>query len=561
MSASILFTTVCRPFDLALNEFEATDQMAFRLTRDQGLFVMYEHTHVSALHLIAQNLSLPSIVLEYPTFDQLEVELKKQYDYVAISFKICNIDKLAEMCDVIRKVSPHTKIVIGGYGTICTPLLLEEECWRNRVDAICQLEGISFMKDLLKEPKNKTIHCQLPKIGSTLPWLNPRPIGTIGIILSGLGCVYQCPFCTTSAYTKGKYEEVMTAEQIYQAMRGYWSNTPFTNSATLYDENFLDHKQKTTELGQLLNRDTEFGLKKFNYFAFGSLSAISKFEPEELLLYGLDTLWVGVESKKSPLTKTKGLLPEDAFPQLHSMGIKTVGSWIIGEDFQTPENIEEDGEFFISLDATFQQLSILTVAPPLKLWKDMKSQGRIPDNVSWKDYHLYGNTFVPKYLTFDQMTTHLDKMYKKIYEENGPAMLKVLEVNLNGYEYCVTSKNKLLKEEKSQFFKNRCDSYFPLLKAGIAHAPTEKVKRRLEDLDKRYQECFGQRSKTQMIIEDQILKKADEAIKSGLDRLKTYRKEPFRRYIYPEMKKRTGRKPYIVEYPEFAKAYSPKSNK
>ena len=98
MNARILFTTVCRPFDLALNEFEATDQMAFRLTRDQGLFVMYEHTHLSALHLMAQNLSMASVLLEYPTFEQLESELEKGYDYVAISFKVCNIEKLAEMC-------------------------------------------------------------------------------------------------------------------------------------------------------------------------------------------------------------------------------------------------------------------------------------------------------------------------------------------------------------------------------------------------------------------------------------------------------------------------------
>ena len=553
MKAKVLFTTVCRPFDLSINEFEATDQMAFRLTRDQGLFVMYEHTHVSALHLLAQNLTQSSRLLEYPTFEQLEAELKNGYETVAISFKVCNIDKLAEMCDLIRKTSPHTKIVIGGYGVICTPQLLEEELWRKRVDAICDLEGVSFMKELLNEPQNGSIRCQLPKIGSTLPWLNPRPLGTIGIILSGLGCTFQCPFCTTSAYTKGKYVEVMTAEQIYQAMRAYWGKTAFTNSVTLYDENFLDHKEKVTELGLLLSNDKEYGLKKFNYFAFGSLSAISRFEPEELLLYGLDTLWVGVESNKSPLAKTNGLKPEDAFEQLHSMGIKTVGSWIIGEDFQTPENIEEDGDFFISLDATFQQLSILTVAPTLKLWEDLKSQGRIPEDVRWKDYHLYGKTYVPKHLSFDQMYFQLDRMYKKIYHENGPGMLKVLEVNLNGYEYCRTSKNRLLKEDKSQFFKKRCDSYYPLLKTGIAHAPSAKVKKRLEILDLRYQEVFGQKSSIQIIIEDQILKKADEAVEGGLDRFHTYRKEPFRRYTYPELSQRTDRKPYRVEYPESLK--------
>ncbi len=550
MKSKILFTSIYKPLRLTLDGFSAMDQMAFRLTRGQDLFVMYEHTHLSSLHLIAQNLSSASVVLEYPSFEQLEKELEQGYDYVCISFKICHIDQVLEMCEFVRKKAPESKIVIGGYGTICTPLFSQESVWEGKTDFICDGEGISFMRRLMNEPGDHAIQCQLPKIGSTLTWLNPRPIGTIGIILSGLGCTFRCHFCNTSAYTKGKYIEVMTAEQIYKAMVGYWKNTPFTNTVTIYDENFIDYKTKVTTLGSFLQNDKEFGLSKLNYFAFGSLSALSKYDPEELLLSGIDTLWVGVESKFTPLAKTRGLSAKEAFSLLHSIGIKTVGSWIIGEDFQTPQNVQEDLDQFVSLDPTFQQLSILTVTPPLGLWKKMKRQNRIPENMQWKDYHLYGKTFLAKHLTHEEMLAHLDDSYKRIYSENGPAMMKVLEVNLNGYESCLKSSHPLLRYEKTKFFRARCESYYPLLKTAGVHAPSIRVKTRLDNLDRRYQEIFGQKSEFQKKMSDQILKKADEELKRREKKAPEAKYELSRRYVYPTAEERTGRRPYSVEYLE-----------
>ncbi len=537
---------------MTIDGFAPSDQMAFRLTRDQGLFVMYEHTHLSALHFIAQNLSQGSIVLEYPTLEQFEAEVKKGYEYVGISFKICNIEQLYDMCDLVRRISPSSKIIIGGYGTICTSILQEDPAWTDKYDFVCDLEGVSYMRRLLGEPETSEMRCQLPKIGSTLSWLNPQSIGTIGIVLSGLGCTFKCPFCNTSAYTKGKYIEVMTARQIYQAMRGYWENTAFTNSITIYDENFIDHRDKVSELGKLIQEDKKYGLKKYNYFAFGSLSALTKYEPEELLLNGIDTLWVGVESKYSPLPKTKGTTAKDQFDLLHSIGIKTVGSWIIGEDFQTPENIEDDMALFIMLDSTFQQLSILTVSPTLGLWKSLNHKGRIPHDIQWRDYHLYGKTYVPKNFTHQELLDQLHLMYQRIYQQNGPAMMKVLEVNLNGYKTCIQSKHPLLAKEKSQFFKDRCNSYHPLLKTALTFSPSEKVTTRLKTLDKQYKEIFGAKTEFQIKIEDQILNRAEKEMKRRDKEPIKQNLEPFRRYTYPILDQRTGRRPFEVEYPDMS---------
>ena len=123
-----------------------------------------------------------------------------------------------------------------------------------------------------------------------------------------------------------------------------------------------------------------------SYFTFGSMSAISKYEPEELLLNGLDTVWIGVESYFTRLKKTRaenqqeqfdlnerGAFTAETFRTLHSMGIKTIGSWIMGLDCQDRINVPLDEDHFISLNPTFQQISVLTVEPAMPIGKRYES--------------------------------------------------------------------------------------------------------------------------------------------------------------------------------------------
>ncbi|HXE71287.1 MAG TPA: hypothetical protein VNO81_01400 [Candidatus Nitrosotenuis sp.] len=541
----LLLTSPCRPFP-RIAGFACTDQMAFRLTRGQGLFCLYEHTHYAGLHLIAQNLSEPSVLLENPTMDQLRQELRTGYQWVGISFKIWHMERLREMCRMIRSEFPATRIVIGGYGAVCAPHILGDPEWRGLVDEICAGEGIRFMRRLLGEPEDAEITCCAPRIGSTLPWLNPRAVGTIGIVLSGLGCETRCPFCVTSYSTRGRYVEVLDAAGIHRAMRGYWARG--VQSATIYDENFLDQKEKVSALGRLLRQDGDFGLRRYNYFAFGSARAVARYEPEELVLNGLDTLWIGVESKFSRLPKLAGSDLGQTFRDLHRVGIKTVGSTIVGDDYHTPQNIEEDIDYFVSLDPTFQQVSILTVVPPLPLWQRMRREGRLPPRVAWEDYHLYGHTLVYKNFQHSQLLEEVEKAYRRIYQENGPAVLKALEVNLNGWEFCARSRRSALRRDKIHYFRSRCDSYYPFLRTGIEMAPSPRVRRRLEDLRARWQALLGPPSAQQKMMEEAILRRAEQAL-PHLESLPP-REEPFRRYTYGPRDRRPVGRPYQVEYPE-----------
>lgn len=552
MKARVLFTSATQSSELFLGLYSPTDHLAYRLTRDQEPFVLHGHTHVSPLHLIAQNISARSVVLEYPSMEQFRDELRHGYEYLAISFKAMDADRVLEMCAAARELAPGTRIVLGGYGAVCSPVMFENAAWQGRYDHICRGEGVAFMRELIGDDCAREIECRLPKEGATLPWLSARSLGTVGVILSGIGCTYKCPFCATSAYTSGRYVEVMNAEQIHRTMLRYWRSSPFTNSVSIYDENFLDHRDKVAELGKLIREDEEFGLGRYNYAAFGSLSAVSQWEPEELLLNGLDTVWIGVESKFTALPKRRGASPSEVIRQLHSIGIKTIGSWIIGSDCQTLDNIEEDEDYFVSLDTTFQQLSIMTVFPSLPEWRLHKRRGRIPDDVQWKDLHLYGRSFDHEHLSHPTMVERLAAMYRRIHEQNGPALMKVLELSLNGFEYCRRSEHALLRHDKAEFFRRRASSYSPMLRAARAFAPSPSVLSRLDALKARCHELFGAPSVREREYAELILSRAEAEMERRERSQAPVNWEPFRRYTYADRSARPYGRPYEVEYPTTA---------
>ena len=78
------------------------------------------------------------------------------------------------------------------------------------------------------------------------------------------------------------------------------------------------------------------------------------------------------------------------FDGLHRVGISTTGAWMVGFDFQTRENIEEDLQDFIDLAPSLQQLTRVCPFPPTPLWRMLKDEGRIREDVKWEDISFYG---------------------------------------------------------------------------------------------------------------------------------------------------------------------------
>ena len=59
-----------------------TDAQSQRFTRGQDIFTSTGHVHCHALHILAQNITWPAKILEYPTWKDIEKELQKIIEQV-----------------------------------------------------------------------------------------------------------------------------------------------------------------------------------------------------------------------------------------------------------------------------------------------------------------------------------------------------------------------------------------------------------------------------------------------------------------------------------------------
>jgi haloalkane dehalogenase len=119
----------------------------------------------------------------------------------------------------------------------------------------------------------------------------------MGMMLVALGCPNGCEFCCTSAMFKKQKIYISTPEETFETMKHFCRRNGGRATATsLMDENLLPNEGYVRELGNLIQRDSEFGLRKLSYFCFGDLRSMSRFSMEELLELGVDSIWVGVES-------------------------------------------------------------------------------------------------------------------------------------------------------------------------------------------------------------------------------------------------------------------------
>ena len=112
-------------------------------------------------------------------------------------------------------------------------------------------------------------------------------------------------------------------------------------------------------------------------------------------------------------------------------------------------------------------------------------------------------------------------------------MMRSLRVYMNGYEYCRTSKNTYLNQDKAEYFKKKIDGH--ILFAGIAEqfAPNQQVKAAMADLQHRYEDIFGPLNKDQIYLADWFLSCAQkEMTRREKEGYTSIRDVPLKRYVY-----------------------------
>jgi radical SAM superfamily enzyme YgiQ (UPF0313 family) len=487
MNKKVLLTSVCRPMGPQYGDAPSVGyELLYRqVTRAQGIFSPRTVNAFFGLDYIAENLDVPTVVLQYPSKRELIKELKKGYDYVGVSFIMALMHKMKETVALIRKYAPHSKIVLGGYGTV-----LKDDVLKPYADFICREEGVGYFRRLLGEPEIPMPY-KHPLIVSWLRVFGWKVSGT-GKIFAGLGCPNGCDFCCTSHFFSRKHIKLLpTGRDIYNVVERYFDLDP-SLVFLIIDEDFLLNKKRAMEFRECVLA----GGKRPSIFAFSSIKAISQYKVEEILEMGIDGFWIGYEGTRSNYAKQQGRPVGEILTEFREHGITVLASMIVGFDYQTPEIVAQELDGLMKLKPSLGQYLIYGPVPGTPFHERV-----IKENLLQDIYTTDKDLFYRRADGFRTMMKHptlspaqIEDMQRWCFEQDfqrlGPSIYRVLETRFLGYLKLKDSPNPVLRQ-KAEYFAKELRYAYPVFLAGRLLGPNAAIRKWIGDLERRIHAELG----------------------------------------------------------------------
>jgi len=487
MSPKVLLTSVCRPLGPRYGDAPSVGyELLYRqVTRAQGMFSPRAVHLQFSLDYIAENLDAPTVVLQYPSKRELIRELKKGYEFVGVCFIMALIHKMKEAVALIRKYSPHSQIVLGGYGTV-----LSDEVLKPYADHICREEGVAYMRRLLGEPEIAMPY-QHPLIVSGLRVFGQK-VSNTGLVFSGLGCPNGCDFCCTSHFYSRQHIRLLPeGKDIFAVVERYHEQDPKMVFAIL-DEDFLLNKKRAMEFRDCVRQSG----KTLSMFVFSSIKAISQYTVEEILEMGIDGFWIGYEGTRSGYAKQQGRPVEQIFTELRAHGITVLASMIVGFDYQDQEVVARELDGLLQLKPALSQFLIYGPVPRTPFYERIIKENLLRD-VYAQDSDLFyrsadGFSSLVKHPTLSGQA--IQDLQQWCFEEDfrrlGPSIFRVLETRWLGYQKLKRSPNPRLRAKAATYLRELRVAY-PVFLSGKVLGPTPAVRQWIGDLERQIHAELG----------------------------------------------------------------------
>ncbi len=556
MQVPLLLTTAVYPFPSLPQNEAATDVMGQRFTRGNDIFTMVSHTHACALHLLAQNLQRPSVVLEYPRWKHFAREVAKGYPVIGISAYAFHLDTVLEMCRHIRQTSPETRILVGSYAAQALLALGGRETHGGLIDDLVDAEGVAYLRRLFGEDLQRPVSQRFfPKNGAGMRYFGRNPRGHTVLLFSGLGCPGGCDFCSSSAQYKRKRIELLSPREVVEHVQHYLSHSPRSiRQFYLIDEDHFRFPRYLLELRAFLAAHPSI-LEKVDFAVFGSVDFIARFARnhgwEAIAEAGIGVIFIGVESESAGghgYAKRHTADAKEVFGQLHRIGVRTIGAWIAGFPFQNRQTLLADLKYFIRCKPTYQQLSIFSAFPGTPLHESLRARATAPA-CRFSDYHFWNPASSHHEFTNRELLEFTEYGYTLGYETWGPCLLRNLEVHLDGIRFCRQTASPILRAHSLRLHRRNAARIRTQLAAMKRFAPNPEVRERIAAVDRSCRELLGDPT-----LAARLLSQASLALailfkfKSSFPAFRwTPKVEGFRRYLYEPGAATPDRPPYVVE--------------
>ena len=447
--ARVLLTSVFGPYaqddEFGSRSINPMELYHNQVTRAQGSFSLRMFHRSWGIMLIQANITAPCTVLDFPSREDFGREITRHvYDIIGISSIIVNVAKVREMCRMIRQLSPHSTIVVGGHVAAIPGV-------EGMIDAdhVVRGEGVSWMRRYLGEDQDAPI--RHPAIVSGLRTrimgiqLPERKGATAATIIPSVGCPMGCNFCTTSAFFGGRGKFVNffeTGDELFEVMR-QMENELKVRSFFIMDENFLLHRKRAMRLLERMKH----AHKSWTMSVFASANAIRQYTMQELVELGITWLWMGLESPQASYSKLNGTDTRQLTRELREHGIRVQGSTIIGLEHHTPENILAEIEHAVSHDTDFHQFMLYTPVPGTPLYQQMSAEGRMLTEIDYADVHgQFKFNFKHAAISREDSKRFLDWAFWRDFELNGPSLYRIARTMLAGWKRYKDSPDARVRE-------------------------------------------------------------------------------------------------------------------
>ena len=437
----LLLTSVFGPFgvdDPFGSRYNKMELFHNQVTREQGLF-SFRFNHPSfGLHFLAENVQVPTTVLDFPAYDKFAREVRSgKYTHVGISFIVPNFEKAKVMAEFVRQVDPRIQIILGGHGTS-----IPESRTQIPHDHYCVGEGVRFLRRVFGEPEDRPLVHPLVHSSFNKNVMGVKLPDESGVLVPGVGCANRCKFCATSHFF-GQYTPYLaTGKDVYDVCCRYEDQLGITDFGVL-DENFLKVPQRAIELVEIMEKNHRF----FNFAIFSSAETLAALPNLDFLVrMGVTFLWMGVESKKACYEKNAGVDFRELVAQLRGRGISVMTSVILFEEHHDQETIWEDIEFGVSLKADYMQFMQLGPMNGTTLYDDYLARGKMLPEIPYRERHGQEKIwFSHPHFTREESQTFLTAAFAQDYRDNGPSYLRLMDTTLRGLQYTRASTDPFVR--------------------------------------------------------------------------------------------------------------------
>jgi hypothetical protein len=231
---------------------------------------------------------------------------------------------------------------------------------------------------------------------------------------------------------KGRFHDFYRGgDELFSVMSGL-ERALDVRSFFVMDENFLLHRPRALRLlERMRERD-----KAWSLYVFSSANALRRYSDEELLGLGVSWVWLGLEGEASRYAKLQHVDTRALVRRLQGLGIRVLGSSIVGLPEHSAENIDAAIDFAVAHDTEFHQFMLYTPVAGTPLHAEHRAAGTLLDEADCPPADAHGQlrfNFRHPRIRGGEETEFLRRAFTRDFEVNGPSVARIARTLLQGW--------------------------------------------------------------------------------------------------------------------------------